>query len=100
MSEAAKSAMTLMGDEEGERMFILVDDMAPTVESVEADWRAAAREQWGIEYGAFDDPDGPDIGRSWYKPMPSGDGLTQCTSDDPERDSEWWSFELPLEVMA
>lgn len=89
---------TLMSDEDGETAFVLVDDAAPTAEIVEAGWREAARREWGIEYRDYEDEEGPDIGRGWYKQHPGNEeALILCAADDPDRSEEWWAFELPAE---
>lgn len=92
--------MTIVSDDNGEIMFVLVSEQAPTVEAVEAGWRDAAKEQWGIEYRPYDDEEGPDITRGWYKPLPGDEdgALTHCAADDPARESEWWLLELPHEM--
>lgn len=86
-------ALGLMSDEDGERCFVEVSD--DITESVVYDqWRQAAEEQWGIKY----EDANIDIVKNWYKPH--DEGLIQCSTNDPDRDSEWWSFELPPEKQG
>lgn len=97
--DPVRDRLTIASDEDGETMFVLVDDAAPTIEVVELGWRAAAQQEWGIEYADYDDEEGPDIVRGWYKPDSENDEqIISCALDDPDRSEEWWRFELPMEV--
>jgi hypothetical protein len=98
MSSNPETRMSLASDEDGEVAFLLVDEAAPTREAVEAGWREATKREWGIEYEPYDDEEGPDIVRAWYKPDPLNDEqFIECPADDPDRSEEWWRFELPME---
>jgi hypothetical protein len=75
--------------------YVLADAHAPDYETARELLRSLAREQWGVALGAVLDHEPRRRSYKWSDES-GEDELVPCEPDDPERDSDWWVFDLSM----
>lgn len=87
---------TIASDEDMDWGYVLVDEHAPDYETARELLRTLGREQWGMSLGSVLDHDPRRRSYKWMSDEHDEDNLMPCEPDDPERDSDWWVFDLSM----
>lgn len=91
MSQRQRSVRgSIASDEDATRAYVLVDRAALTLEAARSVLIELAREDWNMVVPE----DVRFIKRQWFRWRANGEELIQCGGNNPQRDSEWWVFDV------